>query len=110
MRKLSLSSMDNWHNRLWRATQIYELYLFIGIAICIAAKHGVLGLTKAAALDHTSFNVRINAIYTAMMDRFVGNFAQGRQAVIDRNPSEEWENRKKLPQPFCGFVRMQQHL
>lgn len=64
---------------------------FKGGAAYVAAKHGVIGLTKAAALDYASSNVRINAlcpgiIDTAMMDRFVGNFAEGRQAVIDQEP------------------------
>jgi NAD(P)-dependent dehydrogenase (short-subunit alcohol dehydrogenase family) len=56
-----------------------------------AAKHGVIGLTKAAALDYASQNIRINAvcpgyIETPMMERFTGGTAQGRSKVIAEEP------------------------
>lgn len=56
-----------------------------------AAKHGLLGLTKAAALDYAAQNIRINAvcpgyIETPMMDRFTGGTAEGRAKVIGEEP------------------------
>ena len=56
-----------------------------------AAKHGVIGLTKAAALDYAAWNVRINAvcpgyIETPMMDRFTGGTPEGRAKVIAEEP------------------------
>jgi NAD(P)-dependent dehydrogenase (short-subunit alcohol dehydrogenase family) len=56
-----------------------------------AAKFGIIGLTKAAALDYAKSNIRINAvcpgiISTAMMDRFTGGTAEGRERVISQEP------------------------
>jgi NAD(P)-dependent dehydrogenase (short-subunit alcohol dehydrogenase family) len=56
-----------------------------------AAKHGVVGLTKDAALDYAASNIRINAICpgiidTEMMDRFTGGTPQERDRVIAQEP------------------------
>ena len=56
-----------------------------------AAKHGVIGLTRCAALDYAAAGIRINAICpgiieTPMMDRFSGGTPEGRERVIDQEP------------------------
>lgn len=56
-----------------------------------AAKHGVIGLTRAAALDYAAQNIRINAVCpgyidTPMMERFTGGSAEGRAKVIAEEP------------------------
>lgn len=56
-----------------------------------AAKHGVIGLTRAAALDYAAQGIRVNAvcpgyIATPMMDRFTGGTAEGRAKVISEEP------------------------
>jgi NAD(P)-dependent dehydrogenase (short-subunit alcohol dehydrogenase family) len=64
---------------------------FAGQAAYSAAKHGVIGLTKAAALDYAQSNLRINAvcpgiIQTEMMDRFTGGTAEGEARVVAQEP------------------------
>src|SRR5438132_962351 len=56
-----------------------------------AAKHGVIGLTRAAALDYAAQNIRVNAVCpgyidTSMMGRFTGGTAEGRARVISEEP------------------------
>jgi NAD(P)-dependent dehydrogenase (short-subunit alcohol dehydrogenase family) len=64
---------------------------FAGGAAYVAAKHAVVGLTKAAALDYAPANIRVNAICpgivdTAMMDRVTGDTTEGRASVIAQEP------------------------
>lgn len=56
-----------------------------------ATKHGVIGLTKSAALDYAAQNIRIDVvapgyIATPMMDRFTGGTPEGRAKVIAEEP------------------------
>jgi NAD(P)-dependent dehydrogenase (short-subunit alcohol dehydrogenase family) len=70
-----------------------------------AAKHGVVGLTKDAALDYASSNIRINAICpgiidTEMMDRFTGGTREERDRVIAQEPI----GRMGRPDEIAGTV------
>ncbi|WP_024793627.1 SDR family NAD(P)-dependent oxidoreductase [Tomitella biformata] len=62
-----------------------------GQAAYAASKHGVIGLTKSAALEYAAHGIQINAICpgiieTPMMDRFSGGTPEGRARVIAQEP------------------------
>jgi NAD(P)-dependent dehydrogenase (short-subunit alcohol dehydrogenase family) len=64
---------------------------FKGQAAYAATKHGIIGLTKSAALDYAAEGVRIHAICpgiidTEMMRRFTGDTDEGRAAVVAQEP------------------------
>src|SRR4051812_30790625 len=64
---------------------------FAGQAAYCAAKFGVVGLSKAAALDYAKSKIRVNVvcpgiIETPMMDRFSGGTPEGRERVIAQEP------------------------
>jgi NAD(P)-dependent dehydrogenase (short-subunit alcohol dehydrogenase family) len=64
---------------------------FAGQAAYAATKHGLIGLTRSAALDYADQGIRINAICpgiidTEMMRRFTGDTDEGRAAVIAQEP------------------------
>lgn len=57
----------------------------------VASKHGVIGLTRAAALEYAQQKIRVNAIcpgaiQTPMLDRYMGAMPDGRAAMEQVEP------------------------
>lgn len=80
---------------------------FPGAAYC-AAKHGVVGLTRSAALEYAETDLRINAVCpgiidTEMIDRVFGDDEEGRQAAISQEPI----GRKGRPEEIANAVLWQ---
>ncbi len=64
---------------------------FAGLPAYVATKHGVIGLTKTAALETAKLGLRINAvcpgvIRTAMIDRITGKDKIVEQQFVDMEP------------------------
>jgi NAD(P)-dependent dehydrogenase (short-subunit alcohol dehydrogenase family) len=64
---------------------------FSGASAYTASKHGIVGLTKAGALEYAKSNIRINAvcpgvIETPMIDRAVEGHPQMKSALISGEP------------------------
>jgi NAD(P)-dependent dehydrogenase (short-subunit alcohol dehydrogenase family) len=72
-------------------SSIAGLVGFPNIPAYVASKHGVIGLTKTAALEYAKKSIRVNAvcpgvIHTPMIDRFVGGNMEAMQALIAGEP------------------------
>jgi len=64
---------------------------FPGIAPYVASKHGIVGITKTAALDYATAGIRVNAvcpgiIHTQMIERFTHGDPQAETALVASEP------------------------
>ncbi len=62
-----------------------------GMSAYVASKHGVVGLSKTAALEYAKSNIRVNSvcpglIQTPMVERIIGNSPQLGEALVASEP------------------------
>jgi NAD(P)-dependent dehydrogenase (short-subunit alcohol dehydrogenase family) len=72
-----------------------------GVAAYTAAKHGVIGLSKSAALDYAASNIRVNVVApgyvsTPMADRYTGGTQEGRESVVKQVPVGRWGEAEEI--------------
>jgi NAD(P)-dependent dehydrogenase (short-subunit alcohol dehydrogenase family) len=86
-------------------SSIWGLVGVQGAAAYVASKHGIAGLTKAAALEYAGQGIRINAvnpgpIRTPMVDRFIDNVPGAEEQMIAKQPN----GRLGLPEEVAEAV------
>ena len=71
-----------------------------------ASKHGVLGLTRAAALDHAGDGIRINAVGPGFIDTPLNDVhdAEAKQAISAAIPLGRWGRDQEVAELVCWLA------
>jgi NAD(P)-dependent dehydrogenase (short-subunit alcohol dehydrogenase family) len=89
---------------------------FENLPAYVASKHGVIGLTKTAALEHAKAGIRVNAvcpgvIHTEMIDRITGRDPAAEKQFVDLEPMGRMGTPKEIAEaavwlcsPGASFV------
>ena len=80
--------LQNGGGAIVNNSSVAGLIGFPGVALYVASKHAVLGLTKAAALEYATQDIRVNAvspgaIETPMFDRFTATLGADSHRQIE---------------------------
>lgn len=77
-----------------------------GAGAYVAAKHGVVGLTRAAAWDHAGDNVRVNAVCPGYVDTPLAHrgIERRREAILSRNPMRRLGTVDEIAEAVCWLL------
>jgi NAD(P)-dependent dehydrogenase (short-subunit alcohol dehydrogenase family) len=80
-----------------------------GIASYIASKHGVVGLTRTAALEYVKRGIRVNAVNPGLIDTQIArDVVAGNEKAYDdiasQVPIGPRAGPRRSPRPCCGFA------
>lgn len=77
-----------------------------GIAAYSAAKHGVIGLTRVAALDYATQGIRVNAVAPGYVDTPLldDRGAAERAAIIERHPMNRMAGPDEIADAVCYLL------
>lgn len=89
--KYEIPRMLDGGGAIVNTSSVAGLVGFPGISAYVAAKHGVAGLTKTAALEYAERGIRVNAvcpgvISTPMIERATGGSAEARSQMAASEP------------------------
>jgi NAD(P)-dependent dehydrogenase (short-subunit alcohol dehydrogenase family) len=86
-------------------SSIAGLVGFAGSAAYVASKHGVVGLTKAAALDYAAKGIRVNAVCPGVIDTpMIDRATHGEDAAKTQFAASEPVGRLGRPEEIADAV------
>lgn len=77
---------------------------FGGLGAYVAAKHGVIGLTKAAAIDYAGYGIRVNALAPGLVETPMTAGLLGDPALRDSFLAGPLVGRAAQPEEMVGIV------